>query len=151
MRGWWRNHRIERVWVEFSLRCNNGDRVIFIIKLWWFSVFQCEKTDLIYLAWGLQTHKTKLTSMVYQLRTRCCRHFRINKRSLIRLNYIKCQIITQPVHVSKNILEFLYWVATERETGVSVPVAGAQRHCCHRWCLIATVSDKIHKAWPLAS
>lgn len=104
------------MWVEFNLRCNNGVWVIFIIKLQWFSVFQCEETDLIYLAWGLQTHKTNLTSAVYRLQPQRRRHLRINKRSVIRLNYFKCQIITQPiVHVSRNILELLYWVATQRD------------------------------------
>lgn len=91
------------MWVEHNFRCNNGAQVISIIKLQWFSVFQCEKTDLIYLPWGPQTHKTKLTSVVHQLQPQCSRHFRINKGDSFILITFKCQIIIQPIHVSKYI------------------------------------------------
>lgn len=53
--------------------------------------------------------------MVYQLQPQCSRNFRINKRSFIHLNYFKYQMIIQPIHVSKNILELFYWVATEKD------------------------------------
>ncbi len=46
------------------------------------------QTSSIWLE-GLQTHKTKLTSMVYQLQPQCSRRFRINKGAsfiLIALN-----------------------------------------------------------------
>lgn len=34
---------------------------------------------------------------------------------------------------------------------MSVSDDRAQRHCCHRRCLIAAAPDKSHKAWPLDS
>lgn len=45
--------------------------------------------------------------------------------------------------------ELLHRGSQQRQTEVRVD--RTQRQRCHHRCLIAAVSDKIHKAWPLAS
>lgn len=99
--------------------------------------------------WSLQTHKTKLTSMVYQSQPRCSRHFRINKEASFILT-TRNVIIIQPLHVSQKYVGVILLDSSRGKTGVSVPVDRARRHCCHHWCLIGTVPEKIHIAWPLA-
>lgn len=51
----------------------------------------------------------------------------------------------------KNLESLGYFGLQQIKTEVNVPADKAQRHCCHHRCLIATVPEKIHKAWPLAS
>lgn len=57
----------------------------------------------------------KVTSMVYQLQPQCSRNFRTNKRRFIHPNYFERQTIIQPIHVSKNIVEWFHWVAAEKD------------------------------------
>lgn len=57
----------------------------------------------------------KLTSMVYQLQPQCSRNSWTNKRRFIHPNYFECQTIIQSIYVSKTIVGWFHWVATEKD------------------------------------